>query len=96
MVRGEGVDMKWYDYMKRDMENNYNLLKQNGNYGSKIWIIYVRGEILLWWAGGFFLGSEKSAGVSHKIQYGHVMELHGCNMYLLVRKKRCKTEWWIN
>ena len=41
----KGVDMKWYDYTKFNMEINYSLLKEKGNCRLKVWTIYVRGEI---------------------------------------------------
>ena len=40
--------MKWYDYMKRNKEINYNFLKEKKNCRLKVGIINVGGEILIY------------------------------------------------
>ena len=45
--RQSRVDMKWYDYMKRNKEINYNFLKEKENCRLKVGIINVGGEILI-------------------------------------------------
>ena len=40
--------MKWYDYMKRNKEINYNILKEKENCRLKVGIINVGGEILIY------------------------------------------------
>ena len=42
------VDMKWYDYMKRNKKINYNFLKEKENCRLKVGIIDVGGEILIY------------------------------------------------
>ena len=46
--RWKGVDLKWNDYIKHNMEINYSLLKEKGNCRFKVWIINVEGEILIY------------------------------------------------
>ena len=43
-----GVDMKWYDYMKCNKEINYIFLKEKENCKLKVWIISVGREILIY------------------------------------------------
>ena len=42
------VDMKWYDYMKRNKKINYIFLKEKQNCRLKVRIINVGGEILIY------------------------------------------------
>ena len=42
------VDMKWYNYMKRNKEINYIFLKEKEHCRLKVRIIYVGGEIVVY------------------------------------------------